>query len=162
MGNGQAAMELMGQWAPGVQKDNSESREGVGDALAWFPFPGVEGGQGLPTDVFGGADGFAVGRDAPPEAVQFLEYFLSEDVAERWLVGGDLSPVTAAEDAVTDPFLQEVLARRSEATFAQLFLDQATTPALGAAINDAIQGLFAGTLGPQEVSQTITDAAATQ
>jgi raffinose/stachyose/melibiose transport system substrate-binding protein len=162
MGNGQAAMELMGQWAPGVQRDNSESKEGIGDALAWFPFPTVEGGAGLPTDVFGGADGYAVGRDAPPEAVEFLEYFLSEPVAERWLEGGDLSPVTAAEDAVTDPFLQEVLARRSEATFAQLFLDQATTPALGAAINDAIQGLFAGTLGPEEVAQTITDAAGSQ
>jgi raffinose/stachyose/melibiose transport system substrate-binding protein len=162
MGNGQAAMELMGQWAPGVQEDNSESKEGIGDALAWFPFPSVEGGAGLPTDVFGGADGFAVGRDAPAEAVEFLEYFLSEPVAERWLEGGDLSPTTASEDAVTDPFLQEVLERRRDATFAQLYLDQATTPALGAAINDAIQGLYADTLSPEEVAQTITDAAASQ
>lgn len=161
-GNGKAAMELMGQWAPGVQKDNSESKKGIGDALAWFPFPGLDGGAGKPTDVFGGADGFAVGRDAPPEAVAFLKYFVSLDVAKRFggLNDGTLPPTNGAESSVTDPFLTTVLQKRAESTFAQLYLDQATSPELGAAINDAIQGLFAGKLSPEEVSQQITDAAA--
>jgi raffinose/stachyose/melibiose transport system substrate-binding protein len=160
MGNGQAAMELMGQWAPGVQRDNSASKQGIGDALDWFAFPALDGGTGLPTDVFGGADGFAVGRDAPPEAVEFLKFFLTEEVAERWLEGGDLSPVIAAEDAVTDPLMQVVLQKRAESTFAQLYLDQATTPELGASINDAIQALFAGTSSPEQVTEAITEAAA--
>jgi len=162
VGNGKAAMELMGQWAPGVEKDNSESKEGIGDALGWFGFPGLSGGVGAPTDVFGGADGFAVGRDAPPEAVDFLKYFVSLDVANRFasLNDGTLPPTNGAEKAVTDPFLTTVLQKRAESTFAQLYLDQATTPELGAAINDAIQGLFAGTLTPEQVSQAITDAAA--
>ncbi len=162
VGNGKAAMELMGQWAPGVEKDNSESKEGIGDALGWFGFPGLEGGAGAPTDVFGGADGFAVGRDAPPEAVDFLKFFVSLDVANRFasLNDGTLPPTNGAEKAVTDPFLTTVLEKRAESTFAQLYLDQATTPELGAAINDAIQGLFAGTLTPEQVSQAITDAAA--
>jgi raffinose/stachyose/melibiose transport system substrate-binding protein len=161
IGNGKAAMELMGQWAPGVQKDNSESKEGIGEDLAWFPFPALEGGTGLPTDVFGGTDGFAVGRDAPPEAVDFLKYLVSLDVAKRWggLNDGTLPPTNGAEVAVTDPFLTEVLQRRADATFAQLYLDQATSPELGAAINDAIQTLFAGQATPEEVSQAITDAA---
>jgi raffinose/stachyose/melibiose transport system substrate-binding protein len=155
-------MELMGQWAPGVQKDNSESKKGIGDALAWFPFPGLDGGAGQPTDVFGGADGFAVGRDAPPEAVEFLKYFVSLDVAKRFggLNDGTLPPTNGAESSVTDPFLTTVLQKRAESTFAQLYLDQATTPELGAAINDAIQALFAGQATPEEVSQQITDAAA--
>lgn len=162
MGNGKAAMELMGQWAPGVEKDNSESKEGIGDALGWFGFPGLAGGAGAPTDVFGGADGFAVGRDAPPEAVDFLRYFVSLEVATRFaeLNDGTLPPTNGAEKAVTDPFLTTVLEKRAESTFAQLYLDQATSPELGAAINDAIQGLFAGTLTPEQVSQAITDAAA--
>jgi raffinose/stachyose/melibiose transport system substrate-binding protein len=162
MGNGKAAMELMGQWAPGVEKDNSESKEGIGDALGWFPFPALEGGAGLATDVFGGADGFAVGRDAPPEAVAFLEYLVSLDVAKRWggLNDGTLPPTNGAEESVTDPFLTTVLQKRAEATYAQLYLDQATSPELGAAINDAIQTLFAGTASPEEVAQAITDAAA--
>ena len=84
MGNGKAAMELMGQWAPGVQRAESESGTGIGEALGWFPFPGLDGGAGAPTDVFGGADGYAVGKDAPPEAVDFLCYLTSEAVAERF------------------------------------------------------------------------------
>jgi raffinose/stachyose/melibiose transport system substrate-binding protein len=162
VGNGKAAMELMGQWAPGVEKDNSESKEGIGDALGWFGFPGLEGGAGAPTDVFGGADGFAVGRDAPPEAIDFLKYFVSLEVATRFaeLNDGTLPPTNGAEKAVTDPFLTTVLEKRAESSYAQLYLDQATSPELGAAINDAIQGLFAGTLTPEEVSQAITDAAA--
>ena len=161
MGNGKAAMELMGQWAPGVEVAESESGEGIGDALGWFPFPAVEGGSGLPTDVFGGADGYAVGKDAPPEAVDFIKYLSSEPVAERFGATntGILPPTEAAVDSVTDPVLQTLLEKRAEATFAQLYLDQATSPALGAAINDAIQLLVAGQASPEDVAGMITDAA---
>ena len=65
------------------------------------------------------------------------------------------------------PFLRErgfdwqtLLEKRAEATFAQLYLDQATSPALGAAINDAIQLLVAGQASPEDVTSMITDAAA--
>lgn len=161
MGNGKAAIELMGQWAPGVEQAQSESKTGIGDALAWFGFPAVTGGAGQPTDVFGGADGYAVGKDAPPEAVDFLKYVASLPVANRWggLNDGTLPPTNGAEASVTDPFLKTVLEKRAESTFAQLYLDQATTPALGAAINDAIQTLFAGTSSPEQVAQAIADAA---
>jgi len=161
MGNGKAAMELMGQWAPGVEAAESESGTGIGDALGWFPFPALDGGTGRPTDVFGGADGYAVGKDAPPEAVDFLKYLSSEAVAERFAATntGILPATEAAVDAVTDPTLQTLLQKRAEATFAQLYLDQATTPALGSAINDAIQLLFAGQATPEDVSAAITEAA---
>src|SRR5690606_30391867 len=74
MGNGLAAMDLMGQWAPSAFATDSASGEGIGDDLGWFPFPAVEGGTGEATVGLGGGDGFAVGRDAEPEAVEFLEY----------------------------------------------------------------------------------------
>ena len=35
--------------------------------LGFFPFPTVEGGAGDPSDVLGGGDGFAIGKNAPPE-----------------------------------------------------------------------------------------------
>lgn len=164
MGNGKAAMELMGQWAPGVQAAESESGTGIGEALGWFPFPALDGGAGLPTDVFGGADGYAVGKDAPPEAVDFLCYLNSEAVAERFAATntGILPATETAVDAVTDPTLATLLEKRAAATFAQLYLDQATTPALGQAINDAIQLLFAGQATPEDVAAAITDAAATE
>lgn len=163
MGNGKAAMELMGQWAPGVQTAESESGQGIGDALGWFAFPALEGGAGLPTDVFGGADGYAVGKDAPTEAVDFLRYLSSEPVAERFgATPGQLPATEAATDAVTDPNMTTLLQKRGEATFAQLYLDQATTPALGQTINDAIQMLFAGQASPEDVCAMITDAAQSQ
>ena len=149
---------------PGAQAGESESKEGIGDDLAWFAFPSVDGGVGLGTDAFGGADGWAIGKDAPPEALDFVKFLASEEVAKRWagLNDGVLPATNGAEEAVTDPHLLTILENRSKATFAQLFLDQATTPALGAAINDAIAELYAGTATPEEVATTIAEAAKTQ
>jgi raffinose/stachyose/melibiose transport system substrate-binding protein len=164
MGNSKAAMELMGQWAPGAENANSADKQGLGDKLAWFPFPSVAGGAGQPTDVFGGADGFAFGKKAPPEAIDFVKFRSSLDVAKRYgaLNDGTLPPTNGAETSVTDPFLKTVLEQRSKATFAQLYLDQATSPALGAAINDAIQKLYAGSSSPEAVAKEIADAARSQ
>ena len=158
-----AAMMLMGQWAPGTMNANSPDGNGIGDNLGWFPFPTVEGGAGEATDAFGGGNGFAVGKDAPPEAVDFLKYATSLDVANRWgETNSGILPVTIGADAsITDPNLTGVLNARADATFVQLYLDQATTPELGGVINDAVAELFAGQSSPERVAQTITDAAQT-
>jgi len=163
VGNGKAAMELMGQWAPSVQMDQSADKQGLGDKLGWFPFPSVEGGSGAPTDGVGGGNGIAVGKDAPPEAIDFLKFFVSADNANTLNTDNvGLSPVVGTSDSVTDPNLQMVAAGRDQATFMQLYLDQATSPAMGTAINDATIGLFLGKSTPEQVCQAITDAAATQ
>ena len=69
-------MELMGQWAPSVQKDQSAGKKGLGDKLGWFAFPAVTGGAGAATDGVGGGNGIAVSKNAPPEAVDFLKFFM--------------------------------------------------------------------------------------
>lgn len=157
-----AAMHLMGQWAPGTQNANSPDGEGLGDKLGWFPFPSIEGGAGEATDAFGGGNGFAVGKDAPPEAVEFLKYATSLDVANRWgATNSGILPVTnGSESSTTDPYLKTVLEGRAGATYVQLYLDQAYPPAVGAAVNDAVQELFAGRSSPEQVAQAIADAAA--
>ena len=120
----------------------------------------MEGGAGAGTDGFGGGDGFAVGKDAPPEAVQFLEYITSLEQAIRVGETGTTLPVTkGAEVSITDPYQLAVLEGLGQATFVQLYLDQYFTPELGAAVNDAVATLFAGTATPEEVTQAITDAA---
>lgn len=160
-GNGQAAYMLQGQWAAGSQRSQSETGTGIPN-IGWAQFPVVEGGAGVITDVFGGGDGFSIGRDAPPEAVDFLKWFLNADNASIFQAFNDGTLLPRADSAqyVTDPALKEVLAKRNEATFAQLYLDQATPTNYGTAINEAVTGLIVGALTPEQVTQDITAAAA--
>ena len=163
MATGKAAMQLMGQWAPGTMDANSPDKKGIGDALGWFPFPALAGGAGAADDAFGGGNGFVVGKDAPPETVDFLHFLVSLDAANRWGAtnSGVLPTTVGSEASVTDPNMTAVLAGRAKAQYVQLYLDQATTPALGGIINDAIQTLYAGTGTPEDVVKAITDGAKT-
>jgi raffinose/stachyose/melibiose transport system substrate-binding protein len=160
MAKNDAAMDLMGQWAPNEFNANTKDKKGLGDDLGWFPFPQVEGGAGQEGEQFGGGDGFAIGKDAPPEAVDFVKFLVSPEVANKGGASGTILPVAkGTESSVKDPNMKAVLDARGEASFVQLYLDQAYAPAVGQAVNDAVQELFAGKASPQEVSQKIADAA---
>ena len=160
MASRDAAMLLMGQWAPGTIRANSADGTGIDDVMGWFPFPAVEGGAGAITDVFGGGNGFVVGINAPPETIDFLEYISTLDVANRLgESGGTLPVVIGSEGSVTDPIMAGIVAYLGAGTYMQLYLDQVTPPDVGAAINDAVQTLFAGTATPEEVAGAIAAAA---
>jgi len=163
VGNAKAAMEVMGQWAPSVQNADSTTKKGIGTDLGWFPFPTVANGKGAATDGVGGGNGIAVGKNASPEALDFLKFFNSQYNANKINSSNiGMSPIVGTEATVTDTNLQAVLAGRSKATFMQLYLDQATSPAMGTAINEATIALFDGASTPAKVCQAITDAAAAQ
>lgn len=160
MGNGNAAMELMGQWAPAVQKDNSADKEGIGDDLGWFPFPMVEGGAGDPNDAVGGGNGFAIGKDASPEAIDFVKYLSRpESQAQLAEIGVAIPVVKGGEAGMTDPLMITLQQSLAKAQYFQLYYDQALPPAMGSVINDSTQGLFAGTLTPEQAAQMIEDSA---
>jgi raffinose/stachyose/melibiose transport system substrate-binding protein len=160
MGNGRAAMDLMGQWAPSTFAANAKDEKAP--EVGWFPFPTVDGGAGSADEQFGGGDGFAIGKDAPPEAVDFVKFLVTSDVANKAGASGAILPVlNGSESSVEDPNMKAVLDTRSEASYVQLYLDQAYAPAVGAAVNDAVQGLFAGKSSPEDVSKSIADAAKT-
>jgi raffinose/stachyose/melibiose transport system substrate-binding protein len=161
MGNGEAAMDLMGQWAPGAFIENSASKEGLGDKAGWFPFPAVEGGAGDPTDALGGGNGFVIGKGAPPEAVDFLK-FLSSVKSQRAQaeLGMSVPVVKGAEAGLSDPSLQTVQKGAAAAKYFQLYYDQYLPPAVGPVVNDAVQGIFAGTSTPEQAAQMVEDAAA--
>ena len=78
IGTGKAAMSLMGQWAPSTYAANAKDADEVLGDLGWFPFPTVDGGAGAATEQFGGGDGFAIGKDAPPEAVDFVKFLVDQ------------------------------------------------------------------------------------
>jgi raffinose/stachyose/melibiose transport system substrate-binding protein len=161
MGNGQVAMELQGQFAPGVQRE--QSGKDLGADLGFFPFPEVEGGKGVVTDVFGGGNGFAIGRDAPPAAVDFLKFISQADNHRKAVATGVLLPVIeGTEDAVEDPAAKAVATTLAKATGFQLYLDQAFAPAVGQTVNDSVAALIAGTMSAEDVTKAITEAARNQ
>ncbi|MFG1668522.1 extracellular solute-binding protein [Streptomyces sp. Y7] len=157
VGNGKAAMELMGQWAPVVQAD---AGKGLGDDLGFFPFPAVDGGKGTITEVFGGGGGHALRSGAPQEAVDFLKFFASEATdVELVKKTGVIPVVPAAESALSDPNIKAVQAQLKAATGFQLYLDQAYAPAVGQEVNDSVGALIAGSKSPQQVAESITKTA---
>ncbi|CAL9676391.1 hypothetical protein SUDANB105_07915 [Streptomyces sp. enrichment culture] len=160
MGNGKAAMELMGQWAPVVQAD---AGKGIGKDLGFFPFPAVAGGKGAQTDVFGGGGGYAVRKGAPKAAVDFLKFFMSAE-SDRVLVSkASMMPVVEdATSALTDPSLKLVSDALGEATGFQLYLDQAYPPAVGQEVNDSVAALIAGSKSPEQVARSVTQVAKSQ
>jgi len=163
MGNGKAAMDVMGQWAPGAFKDNSVDKKGIGDDLAWFPFPAVEGGAGAPEDALGGGNGFAVGKNAPPEAVDFVKYLTrAESQVQCAQIGFCVPVVKGGEAGLTDPLLKMVQEGAAAAKYFQLYYDQYLTPAMGSVVYDSVQGLFAGTLTPEQAAQALEDSAKTE
>ena len=160
MGNGKAAMELMGQWAPSVEMANSTDKKGIGDNLGFFPFPMVEGGAGAITDAVGGGNGFAVGKNASPEAVDFVKFMTSaENQAALAKIGVAIPVVKGGEVGLSDPLMVIVQKTFAAAQYFQLYYDQALPPAMGSVVNDATQGIFAGTLTPEQAAQQIEDSA---
>jgi raffinose/stachyose/melibiose transport system substrate-binding protein len=158
-GNGKAAMELSGQWAPSVEAANSADKKGVAN-LGLFNFPAVEGGAGDVSDVIGGGNGFAIGKNASPEAIDFVKYLTS--VQNQTVIaqhGTGIPVVKGAEAGLTDPNLLAVQKAATSAKYFQLYYDQYLPPAMGSALNDAVQTIFAKTATPEQAAQAIEDAA---
>lgn len=163
MVNQEAAMELMGQWAPSAYAGNNAELAAQLN-LGWMPFPVIEGGAGNPDDVLGGGDGYAVGANAEDEAVDFLKFLTSAETL-RALAGsalGVVPTVGAAEDAITDPMMQRILQARNEAPYFQLYYDQFLPPAVATAVLDAVDALFAEAASPEEAAEMIEEAAAAE
>ena len=161
MANGQAAMDLMGQWAPGAfaaQLDLEDASDLPFD-LGWAPFPEVAGGAGVPSEAFGGVDGFVVGADAPPETVDFLRYIVSPEIQRQIGVDQPLPSNREASDVVTDDNQNAVFEGLSESTFVQQYLDQFFTPEVGGQVNDQTALLFGAATSPQDAAAAITATA---
>jgi len=161
-GNGKAAMELSGQWAPSVEKANSADQQGVKN-MGMFNFPAVEGGAGEVTDVIGGGNGFAIGKNAEPEAIDFAKYLTSKENQTIIAAHSTGIPVVkGAETGLTDPNLLLVQQSFAAAKYFQLYYDQVLPSAMGGIINDAVQKLYAGTATPEQIAAEIEAGAKDQ
>jgi multiple sugar transport system substrate-binding protein/raffinose/stachyose/melibiose transport system substrate-binding protein len=159
--NDQAAMELMGAWNPGVIADLTPDKKPKAD-LGWFPFPAVEGGDGDPTAMMGGVDGYACSADAPAEeCAAFLNFFMSQERQEAYAEAFVTLPASQdAQGVVTDPALLDVLAAYNDAAYVQVWLDTLFGQNVGNALNAGVVEMLAGSGTPEGVIKAVNDAAA--
>jgi len=157
VGDGKAAMELMGQWAPSVEANNSASGEGVAN-LGMFTFPAVAGGAGAVTDVMGGGNGYVFGKDAPDEALDFLDFFLDKDRQIKQIDIEGIIPVVKGAEAGLTGNSAKLAEAVGKAGYYQLYYDQFLPPAVGEAVKDAVAALLAGVATPAEAAAMIDDS----
>jgi raffinose/stachyose/melibiose transport system substrate-binding protein len=158
--NHKAAMELMGAWNPGVIGSLTPDQQPLAD-LSWFPFPEIEGGDGEPGSMMGGVDGYSCSVDAPDACVDFLNYLGTSAVQTEYYKAFNAPPVnTVAQEAVTEPYLQDILAAYNEAPYATQWLDTVYGQNVGNALNVAVVDLLAGNSSAEDLVGAVQDAAA--
>ncbi len=160
LATGKVAMELAGHWEPGVMQGLTEDGKGLGDKTGWFAFPQTEGQQGDPSSALGGGDAWGAPADAPDQAVDFINYLLSDEVQTGFAENDMGLPTNPnATSAVSDPALADLLRVRDSAARVQLYFDTAFGQAVGGAMNDAIALMFAGQASPQDIVDATQEAA---
>jgi len=158
--NHQAAMELMGAWDPGVIGSLTPDQKPLPD-LGWFPFPEIEGGEGLPGSMMGGVDGFSCSVDAPAACGDFLNYLGTSEVQTAYYKAFNAPPVnTVAQEAVTEPYLKTILETYNAAPYASQWLDTVYGQNIGNALNVAVVSMLAGQGTPEDIVKAVKDAAA--
>ena len=116
----------------------------------------------LPTSSAVATD-LAIGKNASPEAIEFVKYLTS--VENQKVIAADgigIPTVKGAEVALTDPNMLLVQQSFANAAFFQLYYDQVLPSAMGGIINDSVQKLYAGTATPEEVAAEIEAGAKDQ
>ena len=160
LASGKVAMEMQGHWEPGVMQGLTADKKGLGAKTGWFAFPAVSGGAGDPKAALGGGDAWAVSKDAPDAATEFVKYLLSDEV-QKGFAQRDMGLPTnpAATSSVKDPALASLIKVRDQAPYVQLYFDTAFGAAVGGAMNDEIALLFAGKATPQDIVAKTQQAA---
>lgn len=159
LANGQAAMELQGDWEPGTMASLTSDRNLDSD-MGWFPFPAVAGGKGQAGALLGGGDGFSCTTRAAAACAGFLQYVASADVQRKLAAGGNGLPANpAASSAITNPTLRDVLAYSQKAPYTQNYFDKAFPTNIGVAMDAAISNFFAGQGTAQSIVQAVNQAA---
>ncbi|MQY16132.1 hypothetical protein SRB5_63240 [Streptomyces sp. RB5] len=159
LANHKAAMELMGNWDPGVIGSLTPDEKPLPD-LGWFPFPEVPGGQGDPTAMMGGSGGYSLSTKAPKEAFGFLQFLITKEQQEAYAKAFFTIPVNKdAQGVVTDSYNISALTAFNKAAYSMQFLDTMYGQSVGNAMNTAVVNLFAGKGTPGDIAKD-TNAAA--
>lgn len=160
LANHKAAMELMGNWEPGVVKDLTPNKEPLPD-LGWFPFPLVTSGQGDAKALMGGKGGFSCSAGAPKKLCgEFLALMNSEKNQESFYTAFGSIPLHAdAQDVVKNDYDKQMIDALNEATYVSNFLDTNYGQKVGTVLNQAVIELLTGKTTPAGLVKAITEAA---
>ncbi|WOI57829.1 ABC transporter substrate-binding protein [Palleronia sp. LCG004] len=160
--DGAGAFHLMGDWDYLPMRGRATDGEGLSDEqLAIMPFPVItdpvaEGGADA---TLGGINGWAVTQGAPQEAVDFLTYLLNRDNQQAIAERGIFIPIVeGADEALENPFFQQVAQDINQSSYHQVFLDQFLGASVGATVNDVSADLVAGATTPEEAAERVQEA----
>jgi raffinose/stachyose/melibiose transport system substrate-binding protein len=159
-GDGKAAFHLMGDWDIGVQAGESESGTGLSEEqLGFISFPVVTGGAGRATDTLGGINGWVFSKDAPDEAVQFMQYFTRPEIQLEAGKENLYIPLAVGADAgISNPIRAQISRNLAESQWHQIFLDQDLGADVGGVVNDISLQLATGDIDPQGAAELIQEA----
>ncbi|WP_156762182.1 extracellular solute-binding protein [Microbacterium karelineae] len=160
LANHKAAMELMGGWNVGVIADLTPEGEPLAD-LGWFPLPATDAGDGDPTAMMGGVDGYSCSQDSSEACEEFLNFIAQPEWQEKYVDAFNAIPVAQeAQEAVSDPVLTSIMESYNEASYIVLWLDTSLGQNVGNALNAAVVEMLAGSGTPEQLVDSATQAAA--
>ncbi len=148
MGDGQCAVQLMGQWALAIQAEVSEQKGALVPVMRFAPFPAIRGGKGGIRDAMGGGNGFVIGKNAPDEAIEFLEFFNRAGNVQRYF---DIFPAvpTASGVSVKVEGLNEVKEYLGSLDEYCLYPDQLFPKDIGILLNETSARVMIGEISAE-------------
>lgn len=159
LANHKVAGELMGAWEPGVVGDLTPNKKPLAD-LGYFPFPTTANGQGDPSAMMQGADGYSCSAWAPKECSDFLNFIASPAQETKYAAAFATIPANkAAQGSITDAATKEALNASNNAKYSVLFLDTLFGSTVGDALNTAVVNFMSGqTSDPQSIVDAVNNA----
>ena len=160
--DGAGVFHLMGDWDYLPMRERSTSGEGLpDDQLAIISFPAVsdpvaEGGSDA---TLGGINGWAVSRNAEPEAVAFLAFMMNaENQREAGAQQLFIPIAVGTSDGMENPFYVQVAQNIEASSYHQIFLDQYLGASVGATINDISADLAQGAITPEDAAAQVQES----
>lgn len=164
--NEQAAMYMMGSWELPNYTTNEDVPQEFRDAIDFFKFPVIEGGQGdIDSFVGGPGVGLFVAEDSPvqEQAKDFVQFFVQR-WGERSVTDAGVIPATTVDTGDLDlpDMYIDVLDELAGASNITLYADVQMSAAVAQTHLDLIQSLFGGDITPEEFARRHEEALAAE
>lgn len=157
VGDGHCAMQLMGQWALAVQAQVSEKKDSLSPLMMFAPFPLIRNGKGGIRDALGGGNGFVIGRNAPDEAIELLEFFTRAENLQKYFNVFPAVP-TVKEVSIDNKGLNQVKNYLETMDNYCLYPDQMFPLEMGSLLNSVSARVLLGEITAEEGCAILDEA----